>query len=109
MLGAISIESCAQFDSTNQVQPIGPRWLHRLIVSSEGVVIGYRERLQTHGERSIHQLERSAAAVRLVGVSVKIDHSASFLNRSALAITETELNVIAALAIIGLSSTPKTG
>jgi len=31
------------------------------------------------------------------------------LSRSALAITDTELNVIAALAIIGLSNTPSTG
>ncbi len=30
-------------------------------------------------------------------------------SRSALPITETELNVIAALASIGLSSQPKTG
>jgi hypothetical protein len=30
-------------------------------------------------------------------------------NRSAFAITETELNVMAALAIIGLSSKPKNG
>ena len=35
--------------------------------------------------------------------------SASRRRRSALAITDTELNVIAALAIIGLSSRPKTG
>jgi len=31
------------------------------------------------------------------------------LRRSALPMTETELNVIAALAIIGLSSRPNTG
>ena len=35
--------------------------------------------------------------------------SASRRSRSALAITDTELNVIAALAIIGLSSQPKNG
>lgn len=36
-------------------------------------------------------------------------HSFSFRNRSALAMTETELKVIAALAIIGLSSNPVNG
>ena len=36
-------------------------------------------------------------------------HSAAFRRRSALTITETELTLIAALAIIGLSRTPKTG
>src|SRR6202049_5364154 len=40
---------------------------------------------------------------------MQIDHNANFLNRSALAITETELNVIAALAIVGLSSRQKNG
>ncbi len=42
-------------------------------------------------------------------MTMQIDHSASFLSRSALAITETELNVIAALATMGLSSSPKNG
>ena len=36
-------------------------------------------------------------------------HRSARLSRSAFAITETELNVIAALAIIGLSSTPRKG
>ncbi len=36
-------------------------------------------------------------------------HSDVLRRRSAFPITETELNVIAALAIIGLSSRPKTG
>ena len=36
-------------------------------------------------------------------------HSSSLRSLSAFAITETELKVIAALAIIGLSSRPKTG
>lgn len=35
--------------------------------------------------------------------------SVSVRNRSALAITDTELNVIAALAIIGLSRSPNIG
>ena len=36
-------------------------------------------------------------------------HNANRLSRSALLITETELSVIAALAMIGLKSTPKKG
>jgi hypothetical protein len=36
-------------------------------------------------------------------------HNSAFLSRSAFAITDTELNVIAALAIIGLSRIPKNG
>ncbi len=37
------------------------------------------------------------------------DYSGIFRNRSALLMTETELKVIAALAITGLSSSPKKG
>ena len=36
-------------------------------------------------------------------------YSSALRSRSAFVITETELNVIAALAIIGLSSNPKNG
>ena len=36
-------------------------------------------------------------------------HSDARRRRNALPMTETELNVIAALAIIGLSNTPSTG
>ena len=46
-------------------------------------------------ERNLRHDERSYSSVRL--------------SRSAFAMTETELNVIAALAIIGLSSSPKNG
>jgi hypothetical protein len=42
-------------------------------------------------------------------VDTRILYSASFRSRSALAITDTELKVIAALAIMGLSSSPNTG
>ena len=38
-----------------------------------------------------------------------IPYNFKFLKRSALTITDTELNVIAALAIIGLSRSPKIG
>jgi len=43
------------------------------------------------------------------GTSVQGPHSAVLLSRRALPITDTELNVIAALATIGLSSTPSHG
>ena len=39
----------------------------------------------------------------------EVPHSATRRNRSAFVITDTELNVIAALAIIGLSTIPKNG
>ena len=38
-----------------------------------------------------------------------IIHNLTFLNRNAFTITDTELSVIAALAMIGLSSRPKNG
>lgn len=38
-----------------------------------------------------------------------INHSLSCRSRRAFPMTDTELNVIAALAIIGLSNTPKIG
>ena len=41
--------------------------------------------------------------------SILLHDKLIFLNRSALLITETELNVIAALASIGLSNNPNTG
>jgi len=37
------------------------------------------------------------------------NYSASLRSRSALAMTETELKVIAALAMLGLKSRPNTG
>jgi hypothetical protein len=37
------------------------------------------------------------------------DHSFTFRNRNALLMTETELRLIAAPAMIGLSSQPKNG
>ena len=40
---------------------------------------------------------------------VALPQRISLRKRSALPITDTELNVIAALAIIGLSNKPKTG
>jgi hypothetical protein len=38
-----------------------------------------------------------------------LPHNAILLSRRAFAITDTELNVIAALAIMGLSTIPKYG
>jgi len=45
----------------------------------------------------------------IVSFSLRLDHSETFRNRSALAITETELKLIAALANIGLNNHPNTG
>jgi len=39
----------------------------------------------------------------------RASYNRSVRNRSAFAMTDTELNVIAALAIIGLRSSPNTG
>ncbi len=46
---------------------------------------------------------------RLMTCLSRLCYSFAFLSRSALLITDTELNVIAAAAIIGLSSKPKKG
>jgi len=42
-------------------------------------------------------------------IATRVDHSLIRRNRSAFAITETELNVMAALAMIGLNRSPKNG
>ena len=42
-------------------------------------------------------------------IYILLPHSLTARSRKALAITETELKLIAALAIIGLSNKPKTG
>ena len=42
-------------------------------------------------------------------MSVQIYHSANLRSRRAFAITETELNVMAALAMAGLKRIPKNG
>ena len=72
-------------------------------------MIGNGQRFQAALHRQIHQLIGSEGAVGFIGMTMQIDHSASFLSRSAFAITDTELNVIAALAMMGLSSSPKNG
>jgi len=51
----------------------------------------------------------SSASSADAGFSGKPTYNFTFLNRNAFPITVTELNVIAALAIIGLSSNPKKG
>jgi hypothetical protein len=40
---------------------------------------------------------------------MQVNHSLSLRSRSAFAITETELKVMAALAMAGLNSKPKNG
>src|SRR5579871_3501875 len=102
-------EANTQFNAAHQVEPRGARGLHRLIVAGEGVVIGDSQGFQTDCTRTIHQFQWRAGSIGFVGVGVQVDHSASFRSRSAFAITDTELNVIAALAITGPNKTPKNG
>ena len=44
-----------------------------------------------------------------LALKLRSDHSLTFRNRRALPITETELKLIAAPAMMGLSSKPKKG
>src|SRR5579871_6158477 len=104
-----TVPNSAQFDGAYQIQAVGSRRCHGLIVAREGIMIGDSERLQTNRQRAIDQFQRSARAIGFVGVRVQVDHRANLLSRSAFAITETELKVIAALAIMGLRSSPKNG
>ena len=99
----------AQLNSADQVQTAGARRLDRLVVPGQSIVIRDCERFESHRQCAVHKLTGCRRAVRFIGVRMQIDHSASLLRRSALAITETELKVIAALAITGLSKRPKNG
>lgn len=61
-------------------------------------------------EHARHYLDTQSAESEPTSVDIQLDgYSFRFLSRSAFIITETELNVIAALAIIGERSTPTTG
>jgi hypothetical protein len=51
----------------------------------------------------------SSVLIRRIRENPWLSYNLRLLNRKALAMTETELNVIAALAIIGLSNNPVTG
>jgi len=80
---------------------------------------GHAHQLARHGsrrraERALHRLAlpsgRQAHGLRRARVIPRApDQSAAARKRSALAITLTELSDIAAAAIIGLKSSPKTG
>ena len=59
--------------------------------------------------RSTSAKSPALAATPSTSGSSRPPHRGSLRNRSALPITETELKLIAALAIIGLSSSPNTG
>ena len=98
-----------EFYSANQIEAGFFGVSNRLVIAGKRIMIGNREsfELQRHGV--IDQFRRSITSIRRVGVRMQIDHSSIFLNRSAFAITETELSVIAALAIIGLKRIPKNG
>ena len=62
----------------------------------------------THEGHHLDHTTRRAAGQRRWAIFTG-SQSDTFRSRSAFAITDTELNVIAALAIIGLSSRPKNG
>jgi hypothetical protein len=66
--------------------------------------------LQRHGrERDREHEDGGNRAPQHHRSQYNVVHSATRLSRNALAITETELSVIAALAQIGLINTPKNG
>jgi hypothetical protein len=58
---------------------------------------------------SIHQAKLRKARIARGEHHRARPYNRAFLNRNAFPITVTELNVIAALAIIGLNSNPKKG
>ena len=60
------------------------------------------------GREHQHEDQREAAKPH-VSTSIHTLYSSTLRSRSALPITDTELKVMAALAIIGLSSTPNHG
>ena len=75
---------------------------------------GGKERLERSKQpQRSRPLEQEASGYHLImhheGRYLEGCQSANLLSLSALAITETELNVIAALAIMGLRSTPTNG
>ena len=65
---------------------------------------GFSTKVRTPLKSSVAHLRSMCVPLALAG-----RQSVARLSRSALAITDTELKVIAALAIIGLSSRPSTG
>ena len=79
-----------------------------------------KRRRTRHRENAVHSREPAHGAAghagqtrefgaRLAMLPTRTHHSCAFLKRSAFAITDMELNVIAALAIIGLRARPKKG
>ena len=65
---------------------------------------------EQHGQRHrMNQPIHVALSITPVIVCSPPTHACALRNRRALTMTDTELNVIAALAIIGLSSNPNTG
>ena len=99
----------AEFDCANQIQAGVRSGTDCPVVAGECVMVRYRKSLELQRDGVIDQLSRSVTSIRLVGVCMQIDQSSSFLSRRAFAITETELRVMAALAIIGLRRMPKKG
>jgi len=71
-------------------------------------IAGYGAGLRSAAIRSLTRNHGSAEAGSVFLDSVLL-HSSTRRNRSAFAITDTELRLIAALANTGLSSSPKAG
>src|ERR1700738_366071 len=85
-----------KFDRANQIQSGIRGRADCLVVAGARVVVRNCESLELQGDGMIDQFRRRITTIRLIGVSMQIDHSSSFLNRKAFAITETELRVMAA-------------
>ena len=85
---------------------VGATWPRNALPLRLGVLI-YREPILRRRSRT--PVPISSASTSVVMLPTRQGHSCTFLSRNAFAITETELKVIAALAIIGLSTIPKNG
>ena len=98
-----------EFDRANQIQACVRSGTDCLVVAGECIVVGNCKSIELQRDGVIDQLSLSITSIRLIGVRVQIDQSSSFLSRKAFPITETELRVMAALAMIGLKRMPKKG
>ena len=83
-----------------------PQILHKLKLL-RGAEIENRWRGWIHPDPRIFSVSKSAGHTE--PEFLVPGHSLTFRSRRALPITDTELNVIAAAAIMGLSSNPNTG
>ena len=72
-------------------------------------VLTHPRRVASHDPEGALEPRQERILCRKVADAAGEGYSSILRRRSALAITDTELNVMAALAIIGLSSSPKKG